>query len=234
MFVYSSLLSFQTPHSLPCVCSTLLIVCSSPIVYTCSSSSSVFSLCVFLCLVASSSLFPRVSSVPAISMIITFLVIPTLACVIDSALCFCFIPVCTSACSTIVYPCTEPGLDLQRTLLLPDTHWDCVFVIGLPYLCTEPGLDLLRPLPLPDSYWNCVFVIGLPLRVPKPFSKSYSLSFLSPSRAFESNTSERCMLHICANERCMLHRCSNERLHLCQFCNKKCRAKSVPTVHGLP
>ena len=35
-----------------------------------------------------------------------------------------------------------------------------------------------------------MFVIGLPLRVPKPFSKSYSLSSLSPSRAFESNPSQ--------------------------------------------
>ena len=51
MFVYSSLLSFQTHYGLPCVFSAL-IVC------TCPSSPCVFSLCVFLWLVASSSLFP--------------------------------------------------------------------------------------------------------------------------------------------------------------------------------
>ena len=65
-----------------------------------------------------------------------------------------------------------------------------MFVIGLPHLSTEPGLDLLRLLLLPDTFWNIVFVTGLPLRVRKPFSKSYSLSSLSPSRAFESNTSQ--------------------------------------------
>ena len=81
MIVYSSLLSFQTPHSLPCVCSTLLIVCSSLIVCTCSSSPSVFSLCVPV----SRCQFVFVSSVPAISMLIKFPVIPTPACVIDSA-----------------------------------------------------------------------------------------------------------------------------------------------------
>ena len=35
VFVYSSLLSFQTPHALPCVCSALWIVCPSLIVCRC-------------------------------------------------------------------------------------------------------------------------------------------------------------------------------------------------------
>src|SRR4029434_7212837 len=109
VIVYSPLLSFQTPHSLPHVCSILLIVCSSLIVYTCSSSPSVFSLCVpvsrcqfvfvSLCLRRPSDFNDNYVSSES-----------------DPGLCnrfrFCFFPVCTSACSSIVSPYTAPALDL--------------------------------------------------------------------------------------------------------------------------
>ena len=102
MILYSSLLSFQTPPSLPCLCSTLLIVCSSPIVCTCSSSPSVFSLCV-------------------------------------------------------------PASPVYRTF-----DW-----ISLDFRCCPTLIGILC------CYWTAT-------PCTEPYSKSYSLSSLSPSRAFES------------------------------------------------
>ena len=115
----------------------------------------VYLVCVSLCHVASSSCFPRASSVPAILIrLLKLLVIPTLDRVTDSSSASSL--VCTSACTMTAYPCTEPGLDNNQTLQLPDPPRNLVCVIGLPHLCTETS------------------------------SKSCSWPSLSPSRAFES------------------------------------------------
>src|SRR4029434_9703031 len=79
-------LSFQTPHSLPHVCSIWLIVCSSLIVYTCSSSPCVFSLCVPVSRCQFVFVSPVSQEFQRFPMISTVLTITTLACVIDSVI----------------------------------------------------------------------------------------------------------------------------------------------------
>ena len=88
VIVYSPLLSFQTPHSLPHVCSILLIVCPSLIVFTCFSSPSVFSLCFPVSRCQFVFVSPVSQEFQRFPMFSTVLTITTLACVIDSVFAF--------------------------------------------------------------------------------------------------------------------------------------------------
>ena len=133
MFVYSSLLSFQTPHPLPRVCSTVLIVCSSPIVCTCFPSPSVFSLCVPVSR-CQFVLFPPCLKRPSDSMISKLLVIPTLDRVTDP-----------SSASPLSVPL--PALRLPTRV--PNLDWmitkpcNCLILLGI--LCVI--LDCLTCVP---------------------------------------------------------------------------------------
>ena len=133
MFVYSPLLSFQTPHPLPRVCSTVLIVCSSPIVCTCFPSPSVFSLCVPVSR-CQFVLFPPCLKRPSDSMISRLLVIPTLDRVTDP-----------SSASPLSVPL--PALRLPTRV--PNLDWmitkpcNCLILLGI--LCVI--LDCLTCVP---------------------------------------------------------------------------------------
>src|SRR4029434_5558840 len=162
LIVYSPLLSFQTPYSLPHVCSILLIVCSSLIVYTCSSSPCVFSLRVPVASLPVRLCFPRVSRVPAFS--------HDFHSSSDNDPCLCirlrvvFLFAGTFA-STTFHLDNDPGLctRLRDCLLLAGT-----FASSNYYPCDDAGLDKRRsPLPIPD--WICLFIFGLYYRVPNPF-----------------------------------------------------------------
>ena len=153
MIVYSSLLSFQTPPSRPCVCSTLLIVCSSPIVCTCSSSPSVFSLCVPVSRCQFLFVSPCLKR-PRDLMIIKFLVIFTEPC-------FCL--------TLIGIVC----LFLDCLTCVPNLDW-----ISFDFSCC------------PTRFGTLCLLLDCHSVYQKPFSKSHSLSSLSPSRAFESNPSQ--------------------------------------------
>ena len=84
---------------------------------------SVFSPCVFLCLVSSSSLFLRVSSVPAISTYSDLLVIPTPACLIDSA---------------FASPLLVPLPDLRPSACVPNLDLGSTRIYIKPYRCLPP------------------------------------------------------------------------------------------------
>src|SRR4029434_4551801 len=134
VIVDSPLLSFQTPYSLPQVCSIWLIVCSSLIVYTCSSSPCVFSLCVPVVSLPVRLCFPRVSRVPAVS--------HDFHCSNDNDPCLCNrLRVCLLLAGTFAssnyYPCDDPGLDKRRSLL-PIPDWICLFIFGLSYRVPNP------------------------------------------------------------------------------------------------
>src|SRR4029434_8964234 len=179
VIVASPLLSFQTPYSLHQVCSIWLIVCSSLIVYTCSSSPCVFSLCVPVDSLPVRLCFPRVSRVPAFS--------HDFHCSNDNDPCLynrlrvCLLLAGTFA-STTAYLYNDPGLFTRLR--------DCIILAGTSastnyYLCDDPGLDKRRsPRPIPDLI--CLFVFGLSYRVPNPFSKSCYSASLFLSRAFGS------------------------------------------------
>ena len=81
--VYSTLISFQTPHALPlCVFPALLIVCPSLIVFTCLSLPCVYSRCVpvfSLPVRLSFSMFLAFQQLP----VLIDLVLPTTACLTD-------------------------------------------------------------------------------------------------------------------------------------------------------
>src|SRR4029434_9911009 len=139
----------------------------------------VYLVCVFLCLVASSSLFP-----PCLKSSSDFHVLQSSSdndpCLYNR-LCVCLLLAGIFA-STPSYLDNDPGLftRLRDCLLLAGTSASTNY-----YLCDDPGLDKRRsPLPIPD--WICLFIFGLPYRVPNPFSKACYSPPLSPSRAFGS------------------------------------------------
>src|SRR4029434_10264042 len=113
VIVYSSLLSFQTPHSLPRVCSTLLIVCPSLIVCTCSSSPSVFSLCVAVSRCQFVFVSPVFQAFQRFPMFSAVLALTTLACVLDSVIAFSLpvpLPLQTTTCvTTLDWINDDPG-----------------------------------------------------------------------------------------------------------------------------
>ena len=165
VFVYSSLLSFQISHALPlCVlrlvdCLPVLIIVTCPvmIVDTCSSSPCVYSLCVPVVSLPVRLSFLRVVSVPAISHVNTF---PrdTDPC-LPYRLCFWLFPTCTSAWSSTVYLCTEPGLELHRPLPLPATCWICLLIIGLPYRVPNSESKTFWFTLLYPCLWVCYWVL---------------------------------------------------------------------------
>src|SRR4029434_2813575 len=138
LIVYSPLLSFQTPHSLPHVCSILLIVCPSLIVYTCFSSPSVFSLCFPVSRCQFVFVSPRVSRVPAFSMFSK--VLPSSSDIdpcLYNRLRVCLLLAGTFA-STTFHLDNEPGLFIRLR--------DCLLLVGTSassnyYACDDPGLD---------------------------------------------------------------------------------------------
>ena len=89
VFVYSSLLSFQTRHALPlCVCPALLIVCPALIVFTCLWSPCVYSLCVPVFSLPVRPSFFMFLAFQRLLKFIYLLVLPTPVCLTDSALAF--------------------------------------------------------------------------------------------------------------------------------------------------
>src|SRR4029434_3078337 len=89
----------------------------------------VYLVCVFLCLVASSSLFP-----PCLKSSSDFHVLQSSSdndpCLYNR-LCVCLLLAGTFA-STTAYLCDDPGLDKRRSPL-PIPDWICLFVFGLFY-----------------------------------------------------------------------------------------------------
>ena len=132
----------------------------------------VYLVSVFLCRVASSSLYLHVPSVPAF--------FPDSSLVADHCLfngsCLCLFPAGYSAPSLTACLCTDPGPLQLRTLLLPAPCWIHVLVFGLPnvyryltvkfvnctYLCLRVvQLDphtILHPLQFRAKYYNLCFI----------------------------------------------------------------------------
>ena len=159
----SSCFRYLTPC--PCVWSALLIVClvliivTCPVinVVTCPSSPCVYSLCVPVVSLPVRLSFLRVVSVPASSHDNTF---PrdTDPC-LPYRLCFWLFPTCTSAWSSTVYLCTEPGLELHRPLPLPATCWICLLIIGLPYRVPNSESKTFWFTLLYPCLWVCYWVL---------------------------------------------------------------------------
>src|SRR4029434_3261692 len=178
VIVYSPLLSFQTPHSLPHVCSILLIVCPSPIVCICSSSPSVFCLCVPVSRCQFVFVSPVFQVSQRFSMFHEVLALTTLACVIDSVFAF-----------SLPVPLPPQPSTWITTL---DCLLDSVIASSLPVPLPLQPTTCVTTLDWINDDPRCPSLIGFVclyldcLTVYRTRSVKLVNIHLSPSRAFES------------------------------------------------